>query len=150
MFSVRLKGYDWERFKRDILKAIDGGLKRAAEEAPLDVARRIERRLTPKNLPQKQNSIGTARQKRKSLGHDIPLRFTGTLGNPGKYPPPIRQGTTWVVRPPVGRVAVIKKVRERGYALFEMSAKLRRFAKRNILQRLVKLKGRMASYERSK
>jgi len=86
-----------------------------AEDLLLDVSVRIHDKLTPMGGPQKANSKSWAAEK----GHDTPLLYEGILSNPKKYVVDVNFGLV-SISPPPERLGIIEKLKDEGYAFFEI------------------------------
>lgn len=126
MYRVNYAVFDASAFVRDLNAVADKAVEMTARQAPEDQARRIQARKTPDGKAQKENTDAVAKRKRASLGHDIPLKETGTLANPSLYLVQ-RKGKGWVVRLPLKRVRVVGWLREKGYDYWAVSDELRQY-----------------------
>ncbi len=125
---------------RRMQEILDAKIQDAKIEAALFIVRdnadRIGQRIAFDDAAQKPNSPGVAAAKMKRLGHDIPLRDAGLLGQTSSYLINSQPaGGTVVFRPDkvvsirigVERDEVVTRLLSRGYRFFGVSQAAREF-----------------------
>jgi hypothetical protein len=124
------------------------GLIETGRQCIVDNTSRIDQRMVYDDGPQRENSEGWKEYKRKTKGHDIPLKFDEVLCNPNGYtingafafsevPPPVETLSVNVRITDLGtppRSQVVQELRAMGYRYWGISQKIRTWFKERMVR----------------